>query len=153
MTSETPPPGAKTLLIVEDDVLAALVLRDALEDAGYRVMDLTGRHQEALAAARDCKPDLAMVNIELQGHDSGIELAEDLKAMGVPSMFISGQAGRARSAQTIAIGSLPKPYNPADMVRAVSFLLAHLAGDDSLPRPFGLEVFDEAPGGRAPRAA
>lgn len=144
--------GASTLLIVEDEILAAMALRDELEDAGYRVMDLTGRWQEALAAVKDCKPDLALVNIRLHGRDDGIVLAEDLKAQGIPVLFISGQESRARSAQTAAIGSLPKPYSVADMVVAVAYLLAHLKGDDNLPRPATLEVFDHEANG-TPRAA
>jgi two-component system, response regulator PdtaR len=134
-----------TLLIVEDEILPAMALRDELEDAGYRVMDLTGRWQEALAAVKDCKPDLALVNIKLHGRNDGIGLAKDLKAQGIPVLFISGQESRARTARTVAIGSLPKPYSVADMVVAVNFLLAHLKGDDSLPRPPALEVFDGTP--------
>ena len=136
------PATGKTLLIVEDDVLAAITLCDELKDAGYRVLDLTCRHQEALDAARGCRPDLALVNIELQGRDDGIALARDLNLMGIPVLFISGQVSRARSAQTVAIGSLPKPYSPYDMVAAVDYLLRHLEGDETLPRPHCLEVFD-----------
>ena len=69
--------------------------------------------------------------------------AEHLKALDIPVLLISGQVSRARSAQTVAIGSLPKPYAAADMVLAVTYLLARLQGDGSLPRPEGLEVFDE----------
>ena len=134
-----------TLLIVEDDVLPAMAIRDELEDAGYHVLDLTGRHQDALLAAQEHHPDLALVNIQLQGRDDGITLAQELKAMGIPTLFISGQISRARSARTVAIGSLPKPYDARDMVRAVDYLLAHLKGDDTLPRPPGLEIFDGAP--------
>jgi 1,2-diacylglycerol 3-beta-glucosyltransferase len=150
MNAQTP---GTTLLIVEDEVLAAMALQAELEDAGYRVMDLTGRYQEALAAARGCQPDLALVNIQLQGHDDGIALAVDLKAMGIPVLFISGQISRARTAQTVAIGSLPKPYDAADMVAAVNYLLARLAGDESLPRPFHLEVFLPVTGSLLPDAA
>lgn len=134
-----------TLLIVEDEVLAAIALRDALEDAGYTVMDLTSRHQEALSAVAEVKPDLALVNIQLQGRDDGIELARQLHAMGAPVVFISGQVSRARSAQTYAIASMPKPYSVADMVRAVAYLLAHLRGEATPPPPPHLEVFDAAP--------
>lgn len=136
------PPTAKTILIVEDEVLTALTLQDALEDAGYHVMDLTGRHQEAMTAARECKPALALVNIELQGRDDGVALANDLHKIGVPVLFISGQESRASSAQTVAVGSLPKPYTPDDMVRAVSYLLAHLAGEAAGAPPGHLEVFE-----------
>ena len=139
-----------TLLIVEDDILPAMALRDELEDAGYKVLDLTGRHQEALGAARMHAPDLALVNIQLQGHDDGIALAAELKILGIPTLFISGQVSRARSATTVAIGSLPKPYRTTDMVQAVDYLLHHLQGDESLPRPAALEVFDPAPDQAAP---
>lgn len=146
--SVTQGPGSEvpaTLLIVEDEVLAAMALRDELEEAGYSVMDLTSRHQQAITAVAGTKPDLALVNIQLQGHDDGIDLARQLHAMGVPVLFISGQISRAQSAQTYAIGSLPKPYSAADMVLAVAYLLAHLRGEATPRRPPHLEVFDAAP--------
>ena len=133
---------AKTLMIVEDEALVAITLRDALEDAGYQVRNLTDRHTEALDVAKASKPDLALVNIRLAGRDDGIELAEHLKALGIPVLLISGQSSRARSAQTVAIGSLPKPYDANDMVLAVAYLLGRLRGDASLPKPSALEVFD-----------
>lgn len=137
-----PNPG-KTLLIVEDEILSAMALHGELEDAGYNLMDLTDRYDEALEAVRNCKPDLALVNIQLHGQDDGIHLAKDLKALGIPVLFISGQVSRARSAKTVAIASLPKPYAAADMVAAVNYLLRHLEGDESLARPDQLEVFDQ----------
>jgi DNA-binding response OmpR family regulator len=138
-----PMPG-KTLLIVEDEILPAMALQAELQDAGYNVMDLTGRHQEALTAARECRPDLALVNIQLEGRDDGIALAGDLKGLGIPVLFISGQISRARTAQTVAIGSMPKPYSTVDMVMAVTYLLARLRGEHSPPRPPQLEVFEPA---------
>jgi DNA-binding response OmpR family regulator len=133
----------KTLMIVEDEVLVAMTLRDELEEAGYCVLDLTERHAEALEVAKASKPDLALVNIRLAGRDDGIELAEHLKALGIPVLLISGQTSRARSAQTVAIASLPKPYDAADMVLAVAYLMARSEGDTSLPKPERLEVFND----------
>lgn len=132
-----------TLMIVEDEALVATILRDALQDAGYKVLNLTERHAEALEVAKAEKPDLALVNIRLAGRDDGIELSEHLKALGIPVLLISGQTSRASSAKTVAIGSMPKPYDAAEMVFAVAYLLARLGGDDSLPRPAQLEVFDD----------
>jgi len=148
---QTHEPG-KTLMIVEDEALVAMMLRDELEDAGYHVLDLTDRHTEALEVAKTCNPDLALVNIRLAGRDDGIELAEHLKALGIPVLLISGQVSRARSAKTVAIASLPKPYDAADMVVAVTYLLACLAGDSSLPKPAALEVFDDGGFNLAPAA-
>ncbi len=142
----------KKLMIVEDEALVAITLRDELEGAGYQVMDLTDRHAEAVAVARESSPDLALVNIQLGGRDDGIELAKQLKLLGIPVLLISGQVSRAHSAQTVAVGSMPKPYSPLEMAQAVAYLLAHLAGDETLVRPKGLEVFDETQDDLAPAA-
>lgn len=139
----------KTLMIVEDEVLVAIALRDELEAASYHVLDLTDRHEQAVAVARESTPDLALVNIQLRGRDDGIELAKHLKALSIPVLLISGQVSRARSAQTVAIGSMPKPYSAVEMVEAVTYLLARIDGDESPPQPSGLEVFEAALGDHA----
>jgi len=131
----------RIVLIAEDQLLLAMGLRDELEDGGYRVLKLAIRHQEALALAREVKPDLALVNIDLAQGDDGVALAEDLKALGIPVLFISGQPGRARLARTVAIASLSKPYSAAEMVDAVDYLFHHEQGDESPPAPSKLEIF------------
>ena len=132
----------KILLIVEDQLLLAMTLQSELEDAGYHILDLAVRHQEALETARKCKPDLALVNIELDCGDDGIALAHDLKALGIPVLFISGQPGKARAAKAVAIASLSKPYSPWDMVEVVDYLFRHEIGDESRPAPSTLEMFE-----------
>lgn len=144
--------ATETLMIVEDEALVATLLRDQLQEAGYKVLDLTDRHAKALEVAKAEKPDLALVNIRLAGRDDGIELSEHLKALGIPVLLISGQVSRASSAKTVAIGSMPKPYDAAEMVLAVAYLLARLKGDTSLPRPDQLEVFDDKGFDLAPAA-
>lgn len=152
MTAVRNSKSTETLMIVEDEALIATVLRDVLQDAGYKVLNLTDRHDEALEVAKAEKPNLALVNIRLAGRDDGIELAEHLKALGIPVLLISGQVSRASSAKTVAIASMPKPYDAAEMVVAVAYLLARLNGDGSLPKPAQLEVFDEAGFDLAPAA-
>jgi len=132
----------KILLIVEDQILLGMCLKDELEDSGYCVLELAIRHQEALGLARETKPDMALVNIDLAQGDDGVALACDLKALGVPVLFISGQSDRVRQAQKVAIASLPKPYSPSDMAAAVDYLFRHEQGDESRPGPPALEVFD-----------
>ena len=130
------------LLIVEDQILLAMGLKCDLEDGGYRVLELAVRHQEALGLAREIKPDLALVNIDLANGDDGVALARDLKAIGVPVLFISGQADRARLGRAVAIASFAKPYSGPDMVDAVDYLFRHEHGDESRPGPSRLEMFD-----------
>lgn len=144
MTTQQGEQTRKTLMIVEDEALVAINLRDELEDAGYHVLNLTDRQAEAVEVAKASRPDLALVNVRLAGRDDGIELSKSLKELGIPVLLISGQVNRARSAQTVAIGSLPKPYDAADMVLAVTYLLARLQGVEPGTLPTGLEVFEAA---------
>lgn len=152
MTSLQDSKTNETLMIVEDEALVAMILRDVLQEKGYKILNLTDRQDEALEVAKAEKPHLALVNIRLAGRDDGIELSEHLKALGIPVLLISGQVSRARSARTVAIASMPKPYDAAEMVLAVAYLLACLKGDTSLPRPEQLEVFDEEGFDLAPAA-
>ena len=153
MTSRNATMAGETLLIVEDDILPAICLKEGLEEAGFNVLDLTEHVETAIAAALAAKPALALVNIELHGRDDGIGLARELKLLGVPVLFISGQVSRAHSSQTVAIASLPKPFAPDDAVQAVRYLLARRRGDRSQPCPPLLEVFDAEPDGSGAVAA
>lgn len=142
MSAAVEPTVPKILLIVEDQMLLAMGLKDELEGGGYRVLELAMRHREALGLAREIKPDLALVNIDLAGGDDGVALAHDLKALGVPVLFISGQADRARLGRADAIASLAKPYSGSDIIDAVDYLFRHEHGDESRPGPARLEMFD-----------
>ncbi len=135
------------MLIVEDEALTAMTLQGALEDAGYAVLEIASRFEQAAAIAHARKPDMALLNIRLHGKDDGIPLAVEFKAMGIPVLFISGQGALARSCETGAMGSLPKPYSAVNMVLAVSYLFGRMDGDTSLPRPAALELFAAAPKG------
>ena len=74
--------------------------------------------------------------------------------MGVPSLFISGQVSRARSAQTVAIGSMPESLiEPPTWSRRFDYLLRRLRGDPVTALPPGLEVFGGEADGAAPVAA
>ena len=152
MTATKDSKAIQTLMIVEDEALVSILLRDELQKAGYKVLDLTDRLDAALEVAKAEKPHLALVNVRLARGDDGIELSKHLKGLGIPVLLISGQVSRASSAKTVAIGSMPKPYEPEEMVLAVAYLLARLNGDNTLPKPHQLEVFDDESFEREPPA-
>ena len=141
MTTTPDPASPKVVLIVEDQLLVAMAVKEELEDHGYRVLDLAMRHQEALALARATPVDLALVNIDLACEDDGTELAWDLKAMNVPVIFISGQKDRVELAREAAIASMPKPYSAVDLVEAVGYVFRQRAGGAPEPVPPKLDVF------------
>ncbi|MEE4239211.1 MAG: response regulator [Anderseniella sp.] len=76
--SEQPDPAAvKTVLIVEDNELNMKLFNDLLEAHGYRVLQ-TREGLSALDIARQHKPDLILMDIQLP-EVSGIEVTKWLK--------------------------------------------------------------------------
>ena len=141
MTASIALEAPRVILIVEDQFLLAVALKDELELSGYRVLQIAARHSEAIDLAANDRPDLALVNITLADGDDGVALAWDLKAIGIPVLFISGQPARATAARAVAIGSLPKPYSPDELVAAVDYLFQRGKPEAVSPSPPRLELF------------
>lgn len=129
------------ILIVEDEILLGLLLADALTDVGHRVMGPASCRAEALGLLGERAPHLAFVDIELRGGESGIELAAELQRQGVPCIFATGQPGAAREHRALALGLVPKPYNPPTILEVARYFEALSAGQRPTHAPRGLELF------------
>jgi DNA-binding response OmpR family regulator len=75
--------------VVEDNFLAAEVVRDALQHNGYTVIGPVGRVADGLHLAEQEKLDGAVLDINLNG-DRCFPIAEALKGRGVPFVFLTG---------------------------------------------------------------
>lgn len=114
------------VLVVDDDVEIQALLREALNEAGHRVVTANDGRQ-GLAVYRSQQPDLVITDIFMPGR-SGIELALTLsRATPPPRMIvISGVAGQAfldASAEVHVGRTFTKPFNVHEVVRAVDTLL------------------------------
>jgi two-component system cell cycle response regulator DivK len=67
--------GGPLILIVEDNVRNAKLLRDVLQAVGYRTLDVTSAEEGLEAAHRD-RPDLILMDIQLPGMDGKKALRE-----------------------------------------------------------------------------
>ena len=75
--SPGPQPMTKTVLIVEDNELNMKLFHDLLDAHGYRTLQ-TRNGMEALALAREHRPDLILMDIQLP-EVSGLEVTKWLK--------------------------------------------------------------------------
>lgn len=109
------------LLIIEDDPILALAFASTLEGADHAVVGVAYNAEEALEiAAQEEGIDLALMDINLEGNDEGIDLARQLRTrFGIPSLFVSGQIAVAQANADVALGLMRKPFPPADLRRAV----------------------------------
>jgi PAS domain S-box-containing protein len=118
------------VLVVEDDVDAAAMLKLILEDRGIRAAVVHGA-DDALRALADGAFDLLVSDIGLPGRD-GYELIRDIRALEVPGERLpaialtafSRDVDRQQALQAGFDAHLPKPLKPQLLMRLVEQLAA-----------------------------
>ncbi len=123
----------KRILIVEDNVTIAMAMVMELESSGYEVAGPAVTNAQALELARADPVDLALVDVDLHGGDSGVELVGTLhRELGVPCLFVTGQGTQASEPVPGAFGVLAKPFKIRALRAAVAGALDYAGGG---PRP------------------
>lgn len=136
------------IMLVEDDAAMGAAMALELTEAGHEVTGVAATVQSAMALARVQRPDLALVDIELGRGGSGIAAARGMRRhLGIPSMFVTADPGRARAAADAALGLVAKPYRggvlPAAVAAAEALMRAGISGNS----PVGVEFFASAGAG------
>ena len=78
MTQASSPPRRRAL-IVEDEILIALDLEDAMSALGFEVCGLASTADTARSIAMDNQPDVVLMDVNLEGGREGIEAARWLR--------------------------------------------------------------------------
>lgn len=116
------------ILVVDDDRLVLATLTHGLLQAGYEVID-TDNGDDAILLAREHRPDLALLDIRMEGK-SGFDVAAVLRqSPQTPFMFLSAFADDDTVAQVKALGAvdyLVKPLEVKQILPAVEAALAKL---------------------------
>ena len=112
-----------TVLLVEDDAEAAVALTEALDAAGHRVVGPFHSAEAAEAATALHPIDAALLDINLSGEATGVDLARSLKARwGTPVVFLSGDVSAAAANAELAAAMVIKPYTGRDVLDALARL-------------------------------
>ena len=123
------------ILVVDDDRLVLATLTHGLAQAGYEVID-ADNGDDAILLARQHRPDLALLDIRMEGK-SGFDVAAYLRdALQTPFMFLSAFADDATVAQVKALGAvayLVKPLDIGQIVPAVEAAFAKRTAQAGAP--------------------
>lgn len=124
------------ILIVEDEAVIAMGLQESLKTLGYKSTLLAATGEDALAMAVEHRPDLALMDIVLQGDMDGIETAEEIKRRcGIPVVYLTAYADEKiieRAKVTVPYGYLVKPVEERDLSIAVELALYRHRADREL---------------------
>ncbi|RMG30678.1 MAG: DNA-binding response regulator [Bacteroidetes bacterium] len=127
------------VLILEDLPFQRMELAAMLEDNGYEVAAAVGSVEEALNALETHRPDLALLDIKIEGEDEegGIKVGEAINARKrIPIIYLTALEEAFEKAKTTRpAGYLTKPYHPADVFRNIDLAFYNFYGQrESLGR-------------------
>jgi DNA-binding response OmpR family regulator len=115
----------KTVLVVEDERQIAQIAADYLRHAGYAVFTAEDGIA-ALAAARERRPDLVVLDIGLPRLD-GFDVAKRLrKESAIPIIMLTARADESDRLMGLDLGAddyIVKPFSPRELVARVRAVL------------------------------
>lgn len=117
-----------TILVVEDDFLIADDLSRELRDEGARVLGPAASLAEGLAQVADQRPDLAVLDIDLDGQPV-FPLADALRAQAVPFLFATGLDPEALPERFRDVPRFDKPVRLQAVIAALGVLQLSQATD------------------------
>lgn len=88
------------VLVVEDEIMVALLLEDMLSGFGHQVVGPVAQLSKAVEMAQREALDVAILDVNIKGNEV-YPVAEALAARGIPFIFVTGYAK----------GGLPAPYS------------------------------------------
>ncbi len=113
----------KTVLVVEDDALIAMVLEDLLADAGMTLAGSAQSVDEAIAHLGKIQPDIAILDANLDGRNSE-SVADLLQQRGVPFIFATGYTTSEMQQRFPGVPILQKPYRQDELFVVMATLFA-----------------------------
>jgi two-component system, cell cycle sensor histidine kinase and response regulator CckA len=120
--------NALRILIVEDEILVARDLEATLKRLGFEVTALCRTGEDALAAMRRQRPDVVLMDIQLESGMDGVETATRLQAEHqAPVIFLTAYADEATLARAGAAqpyGYLLKPFHESELRSVIDLAYA-----------------------------
>ena len=114
---------AKSILVVEDNIIIAMVTRKTLLGAGYIVSEILSNGLEAIQEVRRNCPDLILMDIQLDEGADGIQTMIEIKKIcSAPVIYLTGNS-ELRSKEQASVsgfsGFLIKPVQPRELLKMI----------------------------------
>ena len=106
------------VMIAEDDLLTADMLKEVLVESGYDVCGIARTVDKAVELGERNKPDLAVLDIRLAEGGLGTDIPARLNNPGhMGVLYASGDVGRTGLTKADGEALLTKPYRREDVAR------------------------------------
>lgn len=132
------------ILVAEDDAILAYALELVVHEAGHEMIGPFPTAAGALAAIGEIGPDIAFVDIGLDGLTNGVALAQVLTArFGTTVYLVSGDRRTALGSRGAAYGFIEKPATESTFRAALAHAIDVRAGSTE-PPPAGIVPLNAA---------
>ncbi|MBN1935859.1 MAG: PAS domain S-box protein [Anaerolineae bacterium] len=115
------------ILIVEDELLVGRNIAYKLEQAGHEVVGIATNSDDAIQIAAQSKPDLIVMDIQLEDGIDGIQAAKQIQSqMNVPIIYLTAHADDEilnRARVTEPFGYILKPFQDRELFSNVEIAL------------------------------
>lgn len=112
------------ILIVEDEFLVGEYLTDLIEVAGHSVVAVAATGENAVGYLRAGGIDLAVLDINLKGGMSGIDVANAAQAYSVPHVYVTGSGDPVTRMAAEVTGPQAFIQKPVDSAKFYAVLAA-----------------------------
>jgi two-component system, OmpR family, alkaline phosphatase synthesis response regulator PhoP len=114
-----------TVLVVEDEIEIARVVRDYLDNAGFEVI-VVGDGGSAIASVRSAKPDLLVLDLGLPGRD-GLDVAREIRRWSnTPIVMLTARGDETDRVVGLELGAddyVVKPFSSKELVARIRAVL------------------------------
>ncbi|HVM37253.1 MAG TPA: response regulator [Sphingomicrobium sp.] len=115
--------ASRSILIVEDEPLIAMMLEDFLESLGHSVAATCDSVGDALSEVEKGGFDLAILDVNLKGENVW-PVASQLRERGLPFIIASGGHVDPPPAEFASVPLIEKPYTVDRVTPAINAALA-----------------------------
>jgi len=115
------------ILVVEDEVIVAMDIRQRLIRLGYEVVATVRTGEEAIKWATETRPDLVLMDILLAGAIDGIDAAREIMSrLKIPVIYVTSYSDETtvfRAKLTEPFGYMLKPIEEGELKSVIEFRL------------------------------
>ncbi|UCH95808.1 MAG: response regulator [Candidatus Aminicenantes bacterium] len=118
---------AKKILVVEDEILVALDIKNKVIRLGYEVVDIVAAGEAAIEKVNETHMDLILMDISLAGDIDGIEAAKRIQShFDIPIIYLTAHSDKdtlERAKLTGPYGFIVKPFDKRSLHAAIEMAL------------------------------
>lgn len=117
----------KNVLIVEDNLIVAMDIKNAIIEFGYNVTGMVSNEIDVLKSISLTEPNIIITDISLNDKKDGIEIIRSIQqTKNIPVIYLTGKEDDEtvnRALSTCPCGYLIKPFNRTELKSTVKLAL------------------------------